>query len=123
MDFSVLPLPTIAAQYAASLPLYLTWLLGIVLALRALRDRPHVARYTLLALLILMGLSLLSIPITATLPLVLRRAPVATLGLYFFVIGVVNQLCAAVAWILLLVALFGSRSEYEYAPPATSEHA
>jgi len=98
----------ILSSLAIQAPVIGVWLVGIVLALRALERQPRVARLVLLSLAILVIQNLIWAPLSRWLPLALVQQDVSPgeMAVYFSALGLVNSLIAAVAWALLLVALF-----------------
>jgi uncharacterized membrane protein len=101
------------ATYLIASPLYLTWLVGIVLALRARHQRPTVARLALIGLLLLFGLSLLSTLLSMWVPVWIfeRYDSMAPLAAYNIGFGLFSSLLSVVAWAFILAALFGRQSE------------
>ncbi len=95
----------ILSSLAIHAPVLVVWLVGIVLALGSLERQPRVARLVLISLGILVVQTLM---LSTWLPLLLQRRDVsaAQMAAYFSALGFLNSLIAAVAWALLLVALF-----------------
>ncbi|WP_102125354.1 hypothetical protein [Deinococcus planocerae] len=95
-------------QLAVASPVWIVLVVGIVLAAGRRREAP--ARYGLMlaALVLFLVLGVGSALVGALLPwTVVRQAlPAAQVGAIYAVIGVVNTLLHAVAWVLLLVAVF-----------------
>ncbi len=89
-------------------PVLVIWLVGIVLALGSLERQPRVARLVLISLAILVIQNVIWTPLSTWLPqaLLLQDVSPGQMAVYFSAIGLFNSLIAAVAWALLLVALF-----------------
>ncbi len=98
----------ILSSLAIHAPVLVVWLVGIALALESLERQPRVARLVLISLGILVVQTLIWTPLSTLLPLLLQRRDVsaAQMAAYFSALGFLNSLIAAVAWALLLVALF-----------------
>jgi hypothetical protein len=103
--FSLLP------QYLAQVPVYLVWLVGIVLAIVHWRRYPQPSLLTLIALVILFLRGLISTFLNTWLPLALHSQGWSVQGTSTFLLAhhIVSTLVAAVAYGLLLAAVFGWR--------------
>jgi len=90
----------------SQLPELLVWFIGLVLALINWRRTPRAAPLLLLAMVILITLRLVADYVTGLLPLLLGGAQLsAALTLSNFA----QSAIAAVAWGMVLVAVFGGR--------------
>ena len=98
----------ILTSLATHAPVLVVWLVGIILALGSLERQPRVARLVLISLVIFVLQAVIFTPLATWLPLVLhsRGASAGQMGVYFAALGFLNSLIAAVAWALLLVAVF-----------------
>lgn len=104
-------LPAIFLQYAAQAPLYLIWLIGIVLATLRMQRHPRVSTLVIIALILFILQSLIGTALSIWLPLTLRDGGLSAsdIGSVFAFIGVFQTLVSAAGWICLLIALFGWR--------------
>ncbi len=98
----------ILSSLAIQAPVLGVWLVGIVLALGALERQPCVARLVLISLAILVVQNVIWAPLSRWLPQALLQRDVSAgeMAVYFSALGFLNSLIAAVAWTLLLVAIF-----------------
>lgn len=89
--------------YLYTLPLYITWIFGIVLALRYRRQHPRSARLVLLGC----GIALLSLlvltPVSALLPLLLYGR--GNLAFYSYLLSFLQTVLQAIGWACLLAAI------------------
>jgi hypothetical protein len=81
------------------LPVYLVWLVGVILALVSWKKHPSVSLVTLIGFVILYLLTFVSLLITASHGMISGQ-----LGIIFF-----EALIRACAWGLILAAIFGWR--------------
>ncbi|HEY5574500.1 MAG TPA: hypothetical protein VIK64_15875 [Anaerolineales bacterium] len=97
------------------LPLYLVWLAGFALAIAYWRRHPRVAQLTIGAMVIFFVTSLAGTALSRWLPFALQARGLATsqLGLVTIIISVIQTLLNAVAFALLLAAIFGWRIQGE----------
>lgn len=88
--------------YLYTLPLYITWIIDIVFAVRYQRQHPRSARFVLLGC----GIALLSLlvltPVSALLPLWFGRGGLAT---YSYLVSFAQTLLQALGWACLLAAV------------------
>lgn len=93
------------------LPLYLTWVAGIVLALVFWRRHPRVSLLAALAFAVLLTNSVIGNYLAASLPLMLheRGLTLNQLGPLLFARGMVQSVISAAATGLLIAAAFGWR--------------
>jgi uncharacterized membrane protein len=103
-------------------PVYLMWLIGIVLAIIYYRRRPAAAMFTLIAMVILLMTSVFGSILNAWLPLAwhTRGLPIGQVGLVQGVLSLTRSLLNAVAFALLLAAIF-SRWRQPIPPEAPGE--
>jgi hypothetical protein len=100
--------------YLLQVPQFLVWLIGILLALRNLRRYPRPAVLTLIGAGLALVVALVSIPLTAYLPIWLHaRASVdfATVNSLAMLLRVVFLILNALAWLLILLAVFTARRQ------------
>ncbi len=93
------------------LPLLLVWLVGIILALFFWRQHPRVSLLALIAISLLFVEDIASTFLNMWLPLTLRNGGlgIGRLNLLLPIIGVGESVVRAIAWGLLLAAIFGWR--------------
>jgi hypothetical protein len=106
-------LPYVFIQFLTWLPLYLLWMVGIILALVRWQRHPKVSILAGLAFLILIVNGMASTMTMAWLPGYLQSAQnysAEQLGQVLSVVRVFFNLVSAVAWSLILVAIFGERN-------------
>lgn len=96
-------------SYVVQLPLYVIWLVGLVLALSHRRKRPQTARLVMVAIVLLLVTSLVGTYLDVWLPLALHER----FGLSFSRMsgilalkGGLQSLIQAMAWGLLFFAIF-----------------
>lgn len=111
MDFWT-TLPALGGAYLAAAPLILVWLAGIALAAFAWRHQRCAAILTIAACVLALVTLLLNTAWSVLLPpLVPRRGGSASeLGLLFAFSGSLQATAIAVAWGLLLAAIFAGRA-------------
>jgi hypothetical protein len=109
-------LPYVISRYAPLLPLYFLWLLGIILALIRWRRHPTVSLVAALACVILILNTMSSTVVYAWLPGYLFQGGDLTPqqgANIMMVVEVFFNLVSAVAWALILVAIFAERNRRE----------
>jgi hypothetical protein len=94
-------------------PLYLVWVVGLVMAWRRRRQHPRVSRVTLLALAGFLLYYLLGIFLGATLAAVARRREwtLESIEAVRRGVEVIDHCIETFLWILVLVAIFGERQQ------------
>lgn len=99
--------------YLVQFPFFIVWIVGIVMSLKYWKLYPKVSRLTLIAILILFGESIIDTYLNQQLPIVLQQHELGTrqIKLIFFIKDFIQSLLIAVAWVLLIVAMFRWRSE------------
>ncbi len=109
-------------MYLIQLPVLIVWLVGGVLALVHWRRHPRVSLLALIALGVFFIQMLVGTYLSIWLPMTLVRQGMsaAQMGLIMMARGVVQSLVSAVAWALLIAAVFGWRSKQD---GAAQEHA
>ena len=103
-------LPTLFS-YLVQSPILLVWLAGFILAIAYWRRHPRVSLLTVIALVIFLLESVVSTYLNLWLPLLLSKRGIATLqmGQILVIKGIVASIILAVAWGLLIAAIFGGR--------------
>ncbi len=99
--------------YLIQLPIFIVWLIGLMLAIINLRRYPRVSLLTFLALIIFIILALVSPIISGWLPLLLHArfgAPFRQEAAIGALIGLIESAIRAIAWLLLFIAIFSWRS-------------
>lgn len=102
----------IVAQLALRSPLFVVWLVGIVLALVWWKRHPRVSAFVVASMLILAAQSFFGAWLTF-LPVTLTRAgrTHVEVGAIMTAYGIANTAVSAVGWALLLPAIFGWRRD------------
>lgn len=93
---------------STSVPLYLLWLVGIVLALVRMREQPHHYRLVAISLAILLVVSVFGIGFSVIMPFMMREdaRTFEEITNALVVVNIIGQIVNCIAWVLLLVALF-----------------
>ncbi|HEU5015396.1 MAG TPA: hypothetical protein VFT66_22945 [Roseiflexaceae bacterium] len=93
--------------YAYALPLYITWIIGIVLVWRYRDRHPGSVRLALIGLMIALFALLVFTPINALLPFLFMgsSSTANNLALYSFLSSFVQTLLQAVGWAFVIAAL------------------
>jgi len=101
---------SVLARFATQSPVYLVWVVGMVLAVAYWKRSPKSAAFALAGLLILLGVSFVGVWLDVALPVTLaRRTAVARTGALLTIIAFVRSLVSAGAYGLLLAAIFVDR--------------
>lgn len=105
----------ILGSLATQLPVLAVMIGGIIFAVSNWQKHPRVSRLTAIALGVLVALNVVGTILAFWLPITVYRESNsgAALGLTLAIIGFVESLVAAGAWVLLLIAVFKGRSEVE----------
>lgn len=101
------------AQLMVQLPIWTALIVGLVIALVTWRRHPRVSLLSSIALTIFLLQTLLGALINVALPQIIASSGLGTSQLSGFltIYGTGQSLISAVAWGLLLWAMFGARSE------------
>jgi hypothetical protein len=105
--------PYVFSQFLTWLPLYLLWMLGIILAMIRWQRHPTVSIQAALAFVILIVNSMASTVAYAWLPGYLQKGQnysAEQVGYVLTAVRVFFNLVSAVAWVLILVAIFAERN-------------
>jgi hypothetical protein len=105
-------LPSVFLRFLPLLPLYFLWVLGIVLALILFRKHPRVSMLAAAACVIMIANSMTSALVYTWLPGFLLQGQNYTQEQFsqaMAVVGVGFNLVSAVAWALILAAIFIDR--------------
>lgn len=115
----------VLGPFLFELPVYLVWLIGIILAVIYWQRQPRVALLTLIALVLFFADSLVGGFLSVRLPLMLReqRVGIRLVTLFAAVRGIVQVLVSVVAWGLVLAAIFGGRGKQEASGPTLADKA
>jgi hypothetical protein len=110
MDTSNTFIPTLVS-YLGLFPTLLVWLTGFILASVYWRRHPRVSLLTVISLAIFLVEALVSTYLNLWLPLILSEHSIETtqIGLIFAIKGIVTSIILAVAWGMLVAAIFGER--------------
>lgn len=100
-------------QYLVQIPVFIVWLVGIVLAVVYWRWHPKVSLLAFIALAAFLVTSLFGSALSMWLPIGLQRRgwALARVGMIVTVVGFIRSLVSATLWGLLIAAIFGWRSE------------
>jgi hypothetical protein len=103
-------LPLLASLLLQS-PILLVWLAGFILAVVYWRRHPRVSLFTVIALVIFLVETLVDSYLNLWLPLMLseRGMGAVQLGQFYMIKGFVSAIIGAVAWGLLVAAIFSER--------------
>jgi uncharacterized membrane protein len=102
--------------YFIQLPIFIAWLVGIMLAIINWRRYPRASLLTSLSLILFIFLALVSPVINDRLPILLRAwfgFPFRQEAVISVFIGFIESIVRAIAWLLLFVAMFSWRSSTE----------
>ena len=101
--------------YLLQLPLYLVWLVGIILSIVFWKKHPTVSLLTLIALVGLLIISIVGTYTSTWLPISLHAKGMSTgrIGIELGIISIVSSILSTAFWILLVIALFGWRKGRE----------
>lgn len=105
MEFAIPLLTTLIP----ALPLYLIWIVGIVLAVIYRRRDRRAAILTAVALLLFLALDIGSRVMTIAAPTLMREGGVETVSMLLSATNIFSTLVSAGAWIMVLVAIFAGR--------------
>ncbi len=102
-------------NYLLEIPLLVVWGVGCALAIRNWDTHPKAARLTLVALGIIIIQSLIGVALNTWLPayLLSRGMSAARMGIVLSIRGGVGTIIAAIAWGLLIAAIFTGRAQSE----------
>jgi hypothetical protein len=108
---------------ATSAPVIIVWMIGIALALSRWRRHPRVSLFVLIAFAVSIVNLVVNRFLIIWLPLKIRDYGLTAnqTGSIFFAVTIIAALVSAVAWALVLCAIFGwrdSREKQDLFPPA-----
>lgn len=98
-------------QLIPSIPLFIIWIAGIVLAVNLRRRDGRVAVFAASGLMLFIAQSLCGAIANTSIQFLMRDASFSTsnIGLMFSALSVVNACIAGGAWVLILLAIFTGR--------------
>jgi hypothetical protein len=101
------------ASLLTSVPVLLVWLAGIAVAAVNLPQRRRAARLLVVGLAAMFVLRLITLPLYAVLPIVLieRGWSTPAVGRFLGLMSFANSLAYAVAWVLVIAAVFVREAE------------
>lgn len=101
------------------LPILLVWLGGAILALAYWKRCPPAAMLTMIALALFFVIMLIDNYLNGALPILMRERAWSNtqMGTLYTVKAVLSALARAIAWGLLLPAIFGWRGDKKTVPP------
>jgi hypothetical protein len=107
---------TIVMGIVGQLPLLAVLVVGIVVAIRRRRTNPRAATLALLGFVVALAVQLVTVAIVASTLLVPQflantHLDVGVVGWFYRGMAIVNSLLAAVAWVLVVIALYGGRKQ------------
>ena len=111
-DFGALFFQSFLPNLAYQLPVLIVLLVGLIIAITRWKKNPRVSLLTLLAIILVSGITIVGVFTNSVLPYILYNnsdLDYSTIGIIFSVITVLFNLLSAGSWILLLVALFGKK--------------
>jgi hypothetical protein len=102
---------TTLTTYLAQSPIFLVWIAGIVLASVRWSQHPRVSLLTIIALAVMLVISLISIYLNVQIPLLMTDWGwgYSQVSLFFMVKGFIQAVIDAIAFVLLLLAIFSGR--------------
>jgi hypothetical protein len=98
------------------IPLYLTWLVGLIVAIINWKKAPKVSLFTVIAVVMFFLLNIFGQMFSINFPLWASRQgnmPTAQIGIVMAGIGFVETLFTAACWGLIFAAIFGGRKKAE----------
>ena len=111
MDGSIIPVYFLSLL--PSLPLYLIWIIGLVLSIVHWKKHSRVSLFTFISLSILLVLSLISVFLELWLPINAFNEGFSAreIGIIWMRIKVIASVISSIAWSMLFVAIFGGRKQ------------
>lgn len=111
------------AGYLVQIPVFLVWLAAIILAVIHWRRHPRVSLITLIAFGMFFVAALVGTALISWLPLALheRGLPGSQMGNVVIIANFLRGLFDAVAWILLVAAIFGWRRAQPESPQSNPQ--
>lgn len=99
-------------NYLAQSPIFLVWIVGIVLASVRWSQHPRISLLTIIALAIMLVTSLVSTYLNVQLPVLMTEWgwDYPQIGLFFTIKGFVQAVIDTIAFVLLLLAIFSGRT-------------
>lgn len=103
-------IPTLTSLLAQS-PVFIVWLVALVLAIARWQRHPNVSLFTTLALVGFLVVSIIDTYLNVSLPIMLieQGQSASQVGVMFAVKGVVSAVIRAVLWGVLIAAVFIGR--------------
>ena len=89
-------------------PLWIVWIIGIIIAIRRWHQCPRASVLTLISIAMLFFISVVTTVVYRLIP---RFMDPGEIGVAFMIVGVVAAFVHAIAWACLLVAVFTGRGE------------
>jgi hypothetical protein len=116
-------LTAILARIATLTPIIIAWAIGIVLALARWKRHPRVSLFALVAFVVMIVTTIITSVLYIWLPMTIRNSgwSVAQISTILAGVGIVSTVIQAVAWAMVLWAIFGwrdQRKEENLFPPA-----
>ncbi len=109
---------TTLTTYLAQSPIFLVWLAGIVLAGVRWSQHPRASLLTIIALAMMLATSLVSIYLNVQLPLLMTDWgwDYSQISLFFMIKGFIQAVIDAIAFVLLLMVIFGGHTYAGHKP-------
>ncbi len=114
-------MPTLSAL-AVQLPIFLVWLIGLILAIVFWKKHPRVSLFATVGISGLFILTLVTTYLNLWLPLMLheRGVSAAQIGVTLGVKGIVTSVFSAIFWGFIIGAILGWRKKPEAVPAAVN---
>jgi len=107
---------SILSSLAINIPLYIVWIITIIIAVINKKDYPKVSLLTITAVSIILIMTAGSSLTSAILPHMYMKYGFSNsyMGSVLFIINIFRTFISALAWALMVVAIFGWRNRNEY---------
>ena len=107
---------TILSSLGIGIPLYIVWIITLIVAIINKKDYPKVSLLTITSILIFFISTVIFSVANAILPHIYINYGWSTyhMGVTMSVINIVRSLISALAWALIIYAIFGWRNRNEY---------
>jgi hypothetical protein len=106
----------ILSVLAINIPVYLVWIIAFIIAIVNIKNYPKVSLLTITSVIILFIVNVLSSIFTCLMPLIYKDYgwSTATVGLIMGTINITRSFVTALAWALIIGAIFGWRNRPDY---------
>lgn len=112
VDYGQLTL-TALTNLAVDIPLFIVWLVGIIIAIVRWKKSPRTSLFTILGLLIIAFVRVILSTFAAFFPMIAYNNGMLTdsIGTTFTIVNIIGILIETGGWVLLLLAIFGSKTK------------